>query len=229
MGTESMTWMTIWQVLPFAYRWMAWNLFLALIPWVLSIWLFRVALYRSIAWWMGIVVFIAFLPNAPYVLTDLIHLVEEIKRTDVLLVNTLVILPKFTLFLLFGFEAYVVSLINLEHYLNRQGLKQFVLPVELVLHGLSAVGVYLGRFGRFNSWDLVAHPVSVLVELAKDLTDGRSLLIITLSFSVLAGLYWAFKQITVALLLQWRYRQMVHLVNNRTETETAIRRLLKPE
>ncbi|MBF2029637.1 MAG: DUF1361 domain-containing protein [Oscillatoriales cyanobacterium C42_A2020_001] len=205
-----MTWMTIWYALPFAYRWMAWNLLLALMPWLLSVWLFQTGLKRSIVWWVGFVVFIVFLPNAPYTLTDLIHLVEEIQRTDSLLLNTLVILPKFALFVLLGFAAYVVSLVNLGQYLQRQGMERFVFPAELVLHGLSAVGVYLGRFERFNSWDLATRPVQVMVGLFKSLFDGRSLMIMALSFSVIAILYWLFKQITLALMLQQQYRKMLH-------------------
>lgn len=199
----------IWYALPFAYRWMAWNLLLALIPWLLSVWLFQTPVKRSIFWWGGLVVFVAFLPNAPYILTDLIHLTEEIQRTDSLLLNTLVILPKFGLFVLLGFSAYVVSLVNLGQYLQRQGLGRFVLPTELALHGLSAIGVYLGRFERFNSWDLVTRPVQVVTELLTDLLDGRSLMIMALSFSVLTILYWLFKQITLALLLQQQYRKIV--------------------
>uniref|UniRef100_A0A832M360 DUF1361 domain-containing protein n=1 Tax=Oscillatoriales cyanobacterium SpSt-402 TaxID=2282168 RepID=A0A832M360_9CYAN len=220
-----MMWMMIWCVLPFAYRWMAWNLFLALIPWWLSVWLFQSARNRSIFWWIGLVVFVAFLPNAPYILTDLIHLVEEIQRTESLLVNTLVILPKFALFVLLGFEAYVLSLVNLEHYLKRQGLNRFVLSAELVLHGLSAIGVYLGRFERFNSWDLATHPTQIIWGLAKILTDGRSLAIMALSFGMITVLYWLFKQITVALLLQQHYRHTLHLTAAGKKAQPLISRM----
>lgn len=140
-----MTWTNLWYLLPLSSRWMTWNLFLALIPLVLSVWLFRTAKQRSVLWWMGLFWFVAFLPNAPYVLTDLIHLVFDIQSTDSLLFNTLVIIPKYVLFIGIGFEAYVLSLINLGDYLKRQDLDPWVLQVELLLHGLSAIGVYLGR------------------------------------------------------------------------------------
>ena len=74
---------------------MVWNTFLAIVPLVISLWLFRGqptpllggdrrrsprALPRpSILWWIGFATFIAFLPNAPYVLTDIIHLIREIR------------------------------------------------------------------------------------------------------------------------------------------------------
>ena len=60
---------------------MLWNTFLALIPFALSLWLFkgRGSGNRRLDWWIGCIVFIAFLPNAPYVLTDIIHLVRFIR------------------------------------------------------------------------------------------------------------------------------------------------------
>ena len=48
------------QVLRINFSWMTWNLFLAFIPLVLSIWLFRTRLRRSWLWWLGFLVFYAF-------------------------------------------------------------------------------------------------------------------------------------------------------------------------
>ncbi len=200
-----MTWTNLWYLLPLSSRWMTWNLFLALIPLVLSFWLFRVAKLRSVAWWIVLFLFVAFLPNAPYVLTDLIHLVYDIQRIDSLLFNTLVIIPKYVLFIGIGFEAYVLSLINLGDYLKRQGLSHWVLQVEMALHGLCAIGVYLGRIERFNSWDLMTHPHRVVRSLADTLLDPQPLLFMILGFAVMAGLYWITKQINLALLLRHQY------------------------
>ena len=53
------------------------NLFLAFIPLVLSLWLFlRRSKRRTLLWWMVFVAFISFLPNASYLLTDIIHLID---------------------------------------------------------------------------------------------------------------------------------------------------------
>jgi uncharacterized membrane protein len=204
-----MTWTNLWYLLPLSSRWMTWNLFLALIPLVLSVWLFRMAKQRSVLWWMGLFWFVAFLPNAPYVLTDLIHLVFDIQSTDSLLFNTLVIIPKYVLFIGIGFEAYVLSLINLGDYLKRQNLDPWVLQVELLLHGLSAIGVYLGRIERFNSWDLMTRPHHVVRSIADTFLDPQPLLFMILGFAVIAGLYWIIKQINLALLLRHQYMKTV--------------------
>ncbi|MEL6816492.1 MAG: DUF1361 domain-containing protein, partial [Cyanobacteria bacterium J06598_3] len=143
---------------------MLWNTFLAVIPWILSCWLFRGkgSGVRRVSWWIGLVVFVAFLPNAPYVLTDIIHLVRMIKEGASIWTITFILVPQYLIFMLLGTEAYVLSLINLGHYLQKQGQARWVLSAELGLHALCAIGIYLGRFPRFNSWDIVTGPGRLL-------------------------------------------------------------------
>ncbi len=105
-------------------RWMSWNLFLAFIPLGLSLVLFRRNLHRSIFWWLGFLVFFAFLPNAPYVLTDIIHLITYIRKVDSIWLITLILIPLYLCFMLLGFEAYVISLINMGSYLHQIGKTQ---------------------------------------------------------------------------------------------------------
>ncbi|MGK7901267.1 MAG: DUF1361 domain-containing protein, partial [Hormoscilla sp.] len=110
-----------WDIILKNSPWMGWNLFLAFIPLCLSFWLFRSTRSRSLLWWAVCLVFVAFLPNAPYVLTDTIHLIEDIRQNYSVWIVTLVLIPLYTLFILLGFEAYVLSLLNLGNYLKQQG------------------------------------------------------------------------------------------------------------
>lgn len=190
----------IWQALRVNLRWMTWNLFLAFVPLALSVWLFRRARSRSVVWWVGLLVFIAFLPNAPYVLTDVIHLVDDIRRGWFSIWTiTLVLIPQYVLFIVAGFEAYVLSLINLGYYLNQQGKSKWIVWVELLIHGLSAIGIYLGRFLRFNSWDLITQFDTITGSVVDDLARKRPLAVIIITFVVITSLYWLMKQITLAL------------------------------
>ncbi|MFB2921092.1 DUF1361 domain-containing protein [Aerosakkonema funiforme] len=254
-------WLLIaWQLLLKNSGWMAWNLFLALLPFALSVWLFtrprsryywwigllllatflpkapfileyairfmrdnrtnylvwaitlilialdiwllRSSRSRSFKWWFGFLVFIAFLPNAPYVLTDIIHLIEDIRENYSVWIITLVLIPQYLLFILVGFEAYVLSLINLGNYLKQQGWGQFVLGVELLIHALSAIGIYLGRFLRFNSWDLVTELDNVAGSVGDDLTAKRPILLMTITFAIVTGLYWLMKQVSLGIMLR---------------------------
>lgn len=122
---------------------MPWNTFLAVIPFVLSLWLFRGkgSGVRRLTWWIGLAVFVAFLPNAPYVLTDIIHLVRLIREGAPLWIIVFVLVPQYLIFMLVGVEAYVGSLVNLGHYLRQQGQQRWVLPAEHVLHALCAIGI----------------------------------------------------------------------------------------
>jgi uncharacterized membrane protein len=185
------------QVLSINMRWMTWNLFLALIPLLLSIWLFRNNRGRSWLWWLGFLVFYAFLPNAPYLLTDVIHLIHDIRTIQSVWLITLVLIPIYLVVILGGFEAYVISLINLGHYLHRIGKTQWILWVELITHALCAIGIYWGRFLRFNSWDFITQPDALLTRGVEELLGKQPLIIIAITFLVLFILYWIMKQVTL--------------------------------
>lgn len=186
--------------------WIVWNLFLAFIPLVLSFWLFRRRTnVRSPLWWVVLAVFIAFLPNAPYLLTDIIHLIRATRSVYSIWIITLVFIPLHLFAILAGFEAYVVALINQGHYLRRQGLQRFVLSAELLVHALCAIGVYMGRFLRFNSWDLLTEPGYLLLATLNDLTSKFPVLVVMITFVVLTVFYWIMKQVTLGLGLRIRY------------------------
>ena len=183
--------------------WIIWNLFLAFIPLALSVWLFRSSTRsRSVLWWVGFLVCIAFLPNAPYLLTDIIHLIKAIRDDYSVWIITLVIIPPHLIAIVAGFEAYVISLINLGYYFHRQGVSRFIIWAELMTHALCAIGVYLGRFKRFNTWDFFTQPNDLARSVIDDLTSKRPLLVIIITFIVLTVLYWLMKQITLALSLR---------------------------
>ncbi|MGB7415525.1 MAG: DUF1361 domain-containing protein [Thermosynechococcaceae cyanobacterium] len=186
--------------------WIIWNLFLAFIPLALSFWLFRRReIVRSPLWWLVLVVFIAFLPNAPYLLTDIMHLIRAIRAIYSIWIITLIFIPLHVFAILAGFEAYVIALINQGIYLKRQGAQRFVFGAELLVHALSAVGVYVGRFQRFNSWDLVTDPGYVLLATLNNFTSRFPIVVMLITFVVITVLYWIVKQITLGLVLQMRY------------------------
>ena len=191
---------------------MMWNTFLALIPLVLSQWLFRGkgSGVRRVSWWIGLVMFVAFLPNAPYVLTDIIHLVKFIKGGAAIWTITFVLVPQFLIFMLIGTEAYVVSLINVGHYLRKQGWGQWTLAAEISLHALCSIGIFLGRFPRFNSWDLITGPQRLLLYIGQELIKPQPIAVMLVTFLGIAVIYWPLKQITLAMILYWQspeYRQ----------------------
>ena len=184
-----------------------WWITLAALSLVLSFSLFqREKSRRTALWWLSLVAFIAFLPNAPYVLTDIIHLIRGTSAEGVRVwVVALVFIPLHTIAILLGFEAYVISLINQARYLKEKGNERFILPVELLFHAMSAIGIYLGRFVRLNSWDIATDPTSVAMTTLNALTTKRPAAVVFVTFIILTVLYWVMKQITLGIKLRIYY------------------------
>lgn len=190
--------------------WIVWNLFLAFIPLVLSVWLFRWRKYRSsrsVIWWFGLICYLAFLPNAPYLLTDIIHLIEAIRANYSIWIITLVFIPLHLFAIALGGEAYVISLINQSYYLRKIGYKKYIFWTELLTHFLCSIGIYLGRFLRFNSWDILTQPNILFTSSINNLTQQIPLLVIFITFAVLTIFYLLMKQVTLGLML--RLRQII--------------------
>ena len=184
-----------------------WWVVLGLISLGLSFSLFqRKKSRRTALWWLSFVAFIAFLPNAPYVLTDIIHLIRATSAGNLKVwVVALVFIPIHAIAILLGFEAYVLALLNQAYYLKQKGNERYILPTELLIHALSAVGIYLGRFVRLNSWDLATDPTSVFSIALNTLTTKRPAAVVFVTFIILTILYWVMKQITLGLKLRAYY------------------------
>jgi uncharacterized membrane protein len=95
------------------------------------------------------------------VLTDAIHLLGDVRRLQHPSALVFGLLPLYALFFVAGFACYVASLGQLRRYLRAKELTRLVLPAEAGLHLLCAVGLFLGRFDRLNSWDVLARPHAV--------------------------------------------------------------------
>ena len=169
-----------------------------------DIWVLRQPRVRSLRWWGGFFWFIAFLPNAPYVLTDIIHLIEQIKY-DGYSVWTVVLalIPQYLVFMVVGFGAYVLSVMNLGYYLKQQGWSKFILATEITIHALSALGIYLGRFIRFNTWDIVTNPDALVNTVMNGLIGKGPVLVMAVTFVVIAVLYWVMKQVILGISQQF--------------------------
>jgi uncharacterized membrane protein len=208
--------------------WMGWNLFLALIPLYISLYLFRdqaigtvwlrqkihhriPQAIRASLWTFMVLVFVAFLPNAPYILTDVIHLNEFVLEYNSLWVTGFIIAPMFLLFISAGFLTYVVSLINVGYYLHKRGQGRWIPLVELTLHLLSAIGVFVGRFPRLNSWHFITQPGRVVSTLLSTLFSPAGLLGIVVGFVIITALYVPSKEIVLAV-ASYRKKRSVSVI-----------------
>jgi len=140
---------------------LVWNLFLAVIPFCISFHLkHRKKLKKwQLIGWSGL--WLLFLPNAPYIVTDLIHL----QLSDGLLVFVdLVVISSFAIA---GLLFYVVSVREMEVIFRENFSKKVRKLFFTTLPFLCGFGIYLGRFLRFNSWDIIQDPASLVVTVVK--------------------------------------------------------------
>lgn len=171
------------------------NIGLAVIPFILALLLFKKfnkpeGIISKLIWWLLCACFIAFLPNSAYALTDIIHFFAAVKSPEVSLTYLmLVLVPFYFAYMLFCFECYVLSVQWSDNYFQQSALTRpiftFVIKnYSIIIHFLTAIGVYLGRFQRLESADIVRNPWIVFQDIAKDLTQLKSLSIICALFGL---------------------------------------------
>jgi uncharacterized membrane protein len=150
------------------YSNLVWNLFLAWVPYGFSMLAYGLLHISRRSWWLlfGIgFIWMLFFPNAPYILTDFFHLDE---RAGVPLWYDILLLIAFSwtgIFLMMASLRTMSRVVKV--YLGRWASWLFAM-FALVL---SAIGIYLGRFERWNSWDMLTHPERILADVLRPLAD----------------------------------------------------------
>lgn len=146
-----------------SYFFLNWNLFLAAVPWIIShiIYSNEEIKTRKLLILPLLFLWVLFLPNAPYILTDLFHLKNQ--KIMPLWFDWLMILAYGLTGLSFGiysikiFENIISKTVNI---LKRK------LIISLLLF-LVSFGVFIGRYLRWNSWDFISNPLPLFSDLAE--------------------------------------------------------------
>ncbi|MDQ0591674.1 putative membrane protein [Chryseobacterium ginsenosidimutans] len=128
-----------------------WNLFLAGIPFLISSSLLILNIRSKFSLIIAITVWILFFPNFPYILTDLFHL--KIRSSVPIWYDLVVILSYAWTGLFYGF----ISLRDIEELLSVYFRKSTISIITVSFLFLASFGVYLGRFLRWNSWDILSN------------------------------------------------------------------------
>ncbi len=136
-----------------------WNLFLAFLPWLIS----STIIYKGINN-KFILIFLVFswlllFPNSPYILTDFFHL--RLRASAPLWYDLIVLLSFAWTGLIYGF----ISLMDIEMLFKKYMSKWFITIISILFLFLCSFGIYLGRFLRWNSWDIISNPFGLFNDI----------------------------------------------------------------
>jgi uncharacterized membrane protein len=153
------------------FRFLVWNLILAWIPLLVALVVYdryrRGSTLARLA--PALVLWLLFMPNAPYIVTDFVHL--SASSPAPLWFDGVELSAFAWTGMLLGF----VSLYLLHAVVRHRFGAQAGWGGVLIVLALVSAGVYLGRVKRWNSWDLLTQPGSRLAQLHAHLTDPASL------------------------------------------------------
>ena len=174
-----------------SYAFLTWNLFLAWVPYVLSL-VARLLVARGFGrgWLLAPLAlgWLALFPNAPYLLTDFIHLHQR------------PVVPLWfdaALLALFAATGWLLGLLSLEvwkEWLERRWGRARAWAFVAATSVLCGYGIYLGRVERWNSWDVLSEPGRLLFAMVAHLREPSAfphLTRLTLLFAALVLLSYA--------------------------------------
>jgi uncharacterized membrane protein len=178
------------------YFFYPWNLFLGLIPLFFSSLLAKEKKlnYKSILFFA---LWLLFVPNAPYLITDIFHF-EERPPVPAWFDLMLVVSGAWN-----GILFFMISLLRIERFLYATCQKNLVNKIMLLLILLCGYGVYIGRYLRYNSWNVVTDPFDILKTSTHHIhhpLQNLNVWLFTFIFSLfLAIMYFTIKKLPRAL------------------------------
>ncbi len=144
------------------YIFLNWNLFLAILPYVISTFFLLYNHKVNSKLLLGGILFswLLLFPNAPYILTDFFHLEP---RANVPYWFDLGLIFSFAWNgLMLGF----ISLYDIQTAISRRFTAFKGWAFSIISLVLASFGIYLGRYERFNSWDIVTNPIALFIDIA---------------------------------------------------------------
>jgi len=141
------------------YITLVWNLILAWIPFIFALIAYGFSWSRKLLYFVVPVcalIWLAFFPNAPYILTDFQHLSTNAKTAPLWYDVLMLIWFAWT-----GLFLGVVSLYLMQEIVTRTfgRITGWVFAIGVTI--LSSIGIFLGRFYQWNSWDILNDPLPI--------------------------------------------------------------------
>ncbi|WP_111684363.1 DUF1361 domain-containing protein [Winogradskyella tangerina] len=143
----------------FFYLFLVWNIFLAIIPYTITMYLSTTRNLSKVKLGLWFLIWLAFLPNAPYLVTDLIHLRSS---NDLMLWLDVIVLISFAIS---GLLLFFLSVRDMQCLMALTFKKAPIKLMTFSILGLCGFGVYLGRVLRYNSWEIISNPKILIMDV----------------------------------------------------------------
>lgn len=146
------------------YGFLVWNLILSMVPLLIS----RLLLHHDTSrarFAILAVMWLLFLPNAPYILTDFLHF--RTVRAPIPAWFDLLLLASYSIN---GLLFALLTLSQMQQALGRRFGRTTAILLITASAMLSGFGIYIGRYERYNSWDVVSDPFGLFQDAAALLT-----------------------------------------------------------
>ncbi|MFM2224987.1 MAG: hypothetical protein RJA07_1189 [Bacteroidota bacterium] len=164
-----------------------WNLLLALIPLLFAM-LIRKYNLQGIKFWIALLGWMLFFPNAPYLITDLMYLAKIKQHTSIPLWFDIIMLSSFAINgLLLGYVSSQIIFKKFQQLYSKWIANFFTISYLM----FSGYGIYLGRFSRYNSWDIITNPEALFSSVWQTLLHPihyKSVYILSILFGTLVCL-----------------------------------------
>ncbi|HET9905023.1 MAG TPA: DUF1361 domain-containing protein [Anaerolineales bacterium] len=173
------------------YAFLIWNLFLAWIPFIIAYITYTAPLRRQqiyIVVPVAAFFWLIFFPNAPYILTDFQHLAGVWRDVPVWYDVMLLLWFAFT-----GLLLGIVSLFLMQEVIRREFGHWVGWGFVAIVVALSSTGIYMGRFLRWNSWDILRNPAGIALFTFERIQDPS---LQSIGFTGLFGAFFLFLYIT---------------------------------
>ncbi len=167
-----------------------WNLFLAIIPYIIVVYIRSNKVIQKSKFKTFTILFIwlLFLPNSFYIITDFVHLQQSNVNTfwfDLIVLSS---------YAFMGFTLGLLSLFEFEKILQQffsAKIIQIIIPIVCFLCG---IGIYIGRILRFNSWDIIGNPFQLIADTLSTLVVSKDAILFSVHFGFFIYLFFTLKK-----------------------------------
>lgn len=140
------------------------------------------------------IIWLLFIPNSIYMLTDIIHLYQDLMKATFF--YQIILIFEYFLLMIIAVCSFILSLLPFEELLIQKSVKKYVTPymkliIILLLNFVIAFGMVLGRIQRLNSWDIITNLPAVLQNIIHVL-HSTNLLLLTMFFGILCNIVYFF-------------------------------------